>query len=71
MDKVMPTVRKNLEGFLQATQTQFDYGFFWIDAVCVDQANAAKRDYQLQRIGTILAKARMLVTWLGGEPELE
>lgn len=71
MDEVMPTVRKNLEGFLQVAQIQFGYGFFWIDALCVDQANAAERDHQLQRMGIIFAKARMLVTWLGDEPELE
>jgi hypothetical protein len=67
----MLTVRKNLESFLQVARTQLAYGFFWIDALCIDQANAAERDHQVQRMGTIFAKAKMLVTWLGCEPELE
>ncbi|KAF1923309.1 uncharacterized protein M421DRAFT_75816, partial [Didymella exigua CBS 183.55] len=65
------TVRKNLENFLQVAKTQLAYGFFWMDAICIDQDNAAERDYQVQRIGATFAKGKMFVTWLGCEPDLE
>jgi len=65
------TVRKNLECFLQVARTQLAFGLFWVDALCIDQANTEERDHQVQRMGTIFAKAKMLVTWLGDEATLE
>lgn len=64
-------VRSNLSAFLHAARPQLDYCFLWIDALCIDQANAAERDHQVQQMGNIFTKAKMLITWLGCEPELE
>ncbi|KAF2629076.1 HET-domain-containing protein, partial [Macroventuria anomochaeta] len=58
-------VRRNLEAFLYVARTQLGYCFLWIDAICINQANAAERDHQVQRMGNIFAKAKMLITWLG------
>ncbi|KAH6629650.1 heterokaryon incompatibility protein-domain-containing protein [Boeremia exigua] len=64
-------VRKNLSAFLDIARSQLGYCFLWIDALCIDQANAAERDHQVQQMGTIFAKAKMLITWLGCEPGLQ
>ena len=71
IDGTVLMVRKNLETFLHVARKQLGYCFLWIDALCIDQANAAERDHQVQRMGTIFAKAKMLITWLGCKPELE
>ncbi|XPS78479.1 hypothetical protein M3J09_010490 [Ascochyta lentis] len=64
-------VRQNLQTFLHIARIQLHYGLLWIDALCIDQANSAERDHQVQRMGIIFAKAKMVLTWLGGDPELE
>lgn len=64
-------VRKNLEMFLHVARTRLDYCYLWIDAICIDQASPAERDHQVQQMGTIFSKAKMLITWLGCARELE
>ncbi|KAI0477382.1 HET-domain-containing protein [Xylariaceae sp. FL0804] len=37
----------------------------WIDAICIDQSRDQERNHQVQRMGTIYARARRVVVWLG------
>jgi hypothetical protein len=37
----------------------------WIDAICINQNDISERNHQVQLMGTIYAKARQTVVWLG------
>ena len=41
--------------------------YLWIDRVCIDQSNFLERTEQVQLMGSIYSKARMVVVWLGEE----
>ncbi|KAJ4361009.1 uncharacterized protein N0V89_001578 [Didymosphaeria variabile] len=60
-------VRENLFDFL-ATWTRKGQDvnkWFWIDALCIDQNNAAERNHQVQEMGNIYATAKEVIIWLG------
>ncbi|OAG06323.1 uncharacterized protein CC84DRAFT_1090801, partial [Paraphaeosphaeria sporulosa] len=42
--------------------------WFWIDALCIDQTNAAERNHQVQKMGQIYSNAEEVIVWLGKEP---
>ncbi|KAF2165959.1 hypothetical protein M409DRAFT_55320 [Zasmidium cellare ATCC 36951] len=45
-------------------------GWFWIDAICIDQANLSERNEQVRQMKEIYEHASNLVIWLGvGEQE--
>lgn len=60
-------VRKNLFAFLQYAEEK-DFGWLWIDALCIDQANDAERTHQVQQMGAIFAQAAQVISWLGDHP---
>lgn len=37
----------------------------WIDAICIDQSNAAERGHQVQQMASIYENARQVILWLG------
>ncbi|KAF1823935.1 heterokaryon incompatibility, partial [Dissoconium aciculare CBS 342.82] len=60
-------IRKNLWRFLRqargSPQALFEY--IWIDALCVDQSNAAERRHQVALMGEIFAAAERVIAWIG------
>ena len=40
-------------------------GYLWIDALCINQADANERSRQVQRMGRIYEKATCVLIWLG------
>jgi len=41
----------------------------WIDAICINQKDAAERNIQVKRMGSIYSFAQRVVVWLGPEGE--
>ena len=41
--------------------------YLWVDRVCIDQSNVLERTEQVQLMGKIYSKARLVVVWLGEE----
>jgi Heterokaryon incompatibility protein (HET) len=40
-------------------------GYFWVDAICIDQKNIAERNSQVARMAEIYEKLTKIVAWLG------
>jgi hypothetical protein len=60
-------VQPNLFEFLDVigTDPELQNSHYWIDALCIDQINAAERNHQVTQMGSIYAKAQLVVAWLG------
>lgn len=58
-------VRRNLWDFLMAARKRFTFCRLWIDALCIDQANVGERNQQVQQMGDVFSRAKMVVAWLG------
>lgn len=60
-------VRRNLNTFLQrACSLRSARGhYYWIDQICLDQANDKERIHQVEMMGDIYINASQVVTWLG------
>ena len=60
-------IRQNLFNFLRVARQQREWRshWFWIDAICIDQSNAIKRNHQVKQMGNIFAGAVQVVAWLG------
>lgn len=43
--------------------------YLWIDQICIDQTDLNDKSSQVQLMGTIYARARNTVAWLGDEPD--
>jgi hypothetical protein len=60
-------VQPNLFEFLAVVRADpelQDYQY-WIDALCINQANPAERNHQVAQMGSISAQAQLVVSWLG------
>ena len=42
---------------------------FWVDAICINQANIPERNSQVLLMGSIYSKASLVVSWLGEEKD--
>ncbi|KAK0716116.1 heterokaryon incompatibility protein-domain-containing protein [Lasiosphaeris hirsuta] len=42
-----------------------DMTYFWIDAICIDQSNIAKRNHQVNMMKRIYSQATTVLVWLG------
>jgi hypothetical protein len=62
-------VRENLFDFLQHARKK-NFGWLWIDALCIDQANTGERTHQVQQMGQIYSRASRVVSWLGASPDI-
>ena len=66
-------VRKNLRLFLERIRKQSSdptglaTGYFWIDAICIDQEDTSEKKAQLEIMGATYSEARQVVAWLGWE----
>jgi hypothetical protein len=57
------TVRENLWNFLAQHRTQ--RGFWWIDALCIDQNSTKERNHQVALMEKIYRNAKLVIAWLG------
>jgi len=60
-------VRQNLLDFLMMARGNNETSevFYWIDALCIDQANKRERVHQLAQMGQIFSRADRVFLWLG------
>ncbi|KAF2029507.1 HET-domain-containing protein [Setomelanomma holmii] len=64
-------VRQNLLDFLQMARANGQASImYWIDALCIDQSNAAERAHQVAQMGDIFSQALGVYLWLGANPKL-
>lgn len=61
------TVRQNLYRALSQFAALDISGFFWIDALCINQNDIKERNEQVAMMGHIYANAETVVVWLGEE----
>ncbi|KAF7185073.1 Heterokaryon incompatibility protein 6, OR allele [Pseudocercospora fuligena] len=61
------SVRKNLYEFLLEAQAWSggERRFYWIDALCIDQADNGERSHQVDLMAQIYSKADRVLVWLG------
>ena len=43
----------------------YEYGYFWIDAICIDQNDEAEKSHQISHMKKIYTNATHVVVWLG------
>ncbi|KAH3913242.1 hypothetical protein HBH56_113530 [Parastagonospora nodorum] len=55
----------NLHAALSRLRNHSIERILWIDAICIDQQNTAEKEYQIQFMATIYARAYRVVVWLG------
>lgn len=58
-------VGQNLFAFLCRVSRDANDSLFWIDALCIDQANVQERNHQVRLMRDIYAGAARVVVWLG------
>ena len=65
-------VLKNLWWCLYYLRCHSIRHYYWIDAVCIDQANVPERNHQVELMGSIYSQATSTAVWLGlPDKELE
>ncbi|KAF1916463.1 heterokaryon incompatibility protein-domain-containing protein [Ampelomyces quisqualis] len=60
-------VRRNVYDFLDMVR-RMPTTFYWIDAICIDQANVSERSHQVAHMGRIFSGAFLVYLWLGKMP---
>lgn len=58
-------ISHNLHTFLQVLQAEQDSEWYFIDQICIDQANTSERNHQVQQMSYIYAGAASVHAWLG------
>lgn len=58
-------IRKNLYAFLESCTARKDFRVFWIDAICINQADVSEKNHQVGIMGKIFEKAIQVYAWLG------
>lgn len=58
-------VRSHLWRFLNAARLVYANQEFWIDALCIDQANIGEVNHQIQLMDQIFSNAMDVIIWLG------
>lgn len=56
---------RNLWWFLLHMRLQERHGFYWIDAVCINQSDVREQNHQVQMMRSIYSKAQSVAIWLG------
>ncbi|KAF2027739.1 hypothetical protein EK21DRAFT_71330 [Setomelanomma holmii] len=62
-------VQKNLYDFLEMVR-HMPMTFYWIDALCIDQANILERNHQVKQMGRTFSRAFLVYLWLGKLPSM-
>jgi hypothetical protein len=58
-------IRRNLYDFLTVSVAKDEYGFFFIDAICINQLDLSERRFQVPEMTCIYRNASEVVAWLG------
>ncbi|KAK4957037.1 hypothetical protein LTR10_004993 [Elasticomyces elasticus] len=64
------SLRRNIWSFLMHCRdtgfaVKHHYNLWWVDAICIDQANTKERNNQVQQMRKIFSYARFVLIWLG------
>lgn len=62
-------ITKNLHGLLTRLRAKKTPGYYWVDAVCIDQENIPERGQQVQLMKAIYETAEQVLVWLGPSSE--
>jgi hypothetical protein len=62
-------VTKNLAAALRHIRSEYGIMAFWVDAVCINQADVAEKNVQLAQMGSIYKDATEVLVWLGMDME--
>jgi Heterokaryon incompatibility protein (HET) len=62
-------IKPNLASALKRFDQLGKYGYYWIDAVCIDLENKVERPSQVRMMGDIYATAKIVLIWLGEEDQ--
>lgn len=64
-------IQENLWWFLRLRSSNVlsEWNLFWIDAICIDQANNTERNHQVGLMKQIYTNAAKMFIWLGREAE--
>jgi hypothetical protein len=68
VDGKLHQVHKNLEAALRKLRAlpETQHGMkYWIDALCINQADVQERNIEVRRMRNLYAKAWSVVVWLG------
>jgi len=65
LNEVPFAVGNNLYSFLEEMRSQRQYGMYWIDAICINQASEKEKKHQIQMMRQIYSKAVSVSIWLG------
>ncbi|KAI1612012.1 heterokaryon incompatibility protein-domain-containing protein [Exophiala viscosa] len=57
--------------FLDQMVSHGDLGYYWTDALCIDQFNVHERNHQVGYMGEIYEQADEVIIWLGREKRTE
>ncbi|RDW63742.1 hypothetical protein BP6252_11287 [Coleophoma cylindrospora] len=60
-------IRRNLFDALLHLRQPSSQALLWVDAICINQADTAERNQQVQRMADIFSGARRVLVWLGLE----
>ena len=58
---------QNLFSAISKLQSLKLYGYYWIDAICINQSDLKERNTQVAMMGDIYARAANVLIWLGDE----
>jgi hypothetical protein len=59
------SIRQNLWLFLEVLRSEDQEQVFWIDAICINQADINERGSQVEMMGNIYRRASVVRAWLG------
>ncbi|KAH6664292.1 heterokaryon incompatibility protein-domain-containing protein, partial [Halenospora varia] len=59
------TVRANLASALRRLREASNWGIFWVDALCINQADVAERNTQVRIMRDIYGQARLVAAHIG------
>jgi hypothetical protein len=59
------SVTRNLHGLLKRLRHKRTPGFYWVDAICINQQDIPERNQQVQLMKAIYENAEQVLVWLG------
>ena len=62
-------VRQSLLKLLKELAIRHYTGFFWVDALCIDQSSISERNHQVALMGKIYSRASEVLVWLHPKSE--
>ncbi|KAF2108985.1 heterokaryon incompatibility protein-domain-containing protein, partial [Lophiotrema nucula] len=65
VDGCLCTISAHLTGALQHLQKDDEDCLYWIDQLCINQADDEEKSDQVYRMGSIYERAQCVVVWLG------